>query len=779
MNMTDLNRISDLAIVGMDVISPGIEGINRFGWLIYRGLLTFKHVSDKPVLINDAVQTVQSVLQQSGLSANQVSLFSLSPIQADAFITGGFKGQMLDLSANPNPVTASLATAEDMLNCGDAEAVLIIETQISSQTVSAAILTLYSFALDNAKPIYAVIAGASEANSPLTDQSVASACQKAIAAARIQPERIELIETTSLINSGINSNEAQALLATYPVNGNLTCALGSGLPGLLGVIKTAWCLYQRIIPCVPDWTGLKPANGWQRSPFYISNVSRTWFLSAGQKQRFAAINILSTEGDFAHIILRDEISTTSRFSDAIRNEVLHLFPIAAKSTENLVEKIKNLQPQILNCSNLVSEAQRIYQQYLIEKESANYSACLMGHTSSELDHEISSAVKGIPAALAKNSDWQTPLGSYFTPQPLGEKGRVAFVYPGAFNSYPGIGRDLFYLFPYLYDRLASFSSQIGNLLNEHLLYPRRKLDFSSIDPNEDEERLIADPLAMLISGISLAVIYTLLMQDIFEVQPVSAFGYSLGEISMLFASRVWTKGDETSAVLRSSHLFRTRLAGPQNAVREYWRLPIKSQNDPQDNLWSNFVLMEFPEKVREVLVSESRVYLTHINTPHQVVIAGDPAGCRRVIDLLKCNALQAPFNYVLHCAAMQSEYNDLVQLHFWPVEIHPGITLYSSASYQPMPIDQQNIANQIATGLCNCLDFPRLIQHVYNDGAWIFIELGAGSNCTRWVDETLKNQPHAAFSINRKSVDDFPSILRLITRLICHRVPGNYDLLYE
>ena len=252
----------------------------------------------------------------------------------------------------------------------------------------------------------------------------------------------------------------------------------------------------------------------------------------------------------------------------------------------------------------------------------------------------------------------------------------------------------------------------------------------------------------------------------------------MGEISMMFASSVWTRGDESYELLHDSPLFRSRLAGPQNAVREYWQLPINNQNAPQENLWSSYVLMTTPDKVREALAGQSRVFLTHINTPRQVVIAGDPTECRKVIGLLKCNALQAPFNYVLHCDAMKSEYSDLTQILSWPVDNQPTMTLYSAATYQPMPIDQHSIASQIASGLCNYLDFPHLIQQAYSDGARIFIELGAGGNCTHWIDGTLTNQPHAAFSINRKGVDDYSSILRLLARMICHQVSVNINLLY-
>jgi PfaB family protein len=388
-------------------------------------------------------------------------------------------------------------------------------------------------------------------------------------------------------------------------------------------------------------------------------------------------------------------------------------------------------------------------------------------------------MKGIPTAFEKQLDWHTPLGSFFTPRPLGKEGKVSFVYPGAFNSYPGAGRDLFYLFPNLYDHISGLTGDIGDLLNERLLYPRSMTALTSTDLADIETRLTTDPITMLISGSCLAVLYTDVLRKVFEIHPANAFGYSLGEISMMFASRVWMEADQTSKALRDSPLFRTRLSGPQNAVREFWNLPTRSESDPHETLWMNYLLMVGPEKVREALPDEPRVYLTHINTPNQVVIGGDPAACRRVINKLKNKSIQAPFNYAIHCEPIHSEYGTLTELHSVPVVSQPGMTLFSAATYQPMPIDRQKIAQQIAHELCNCLDFPRLIHSAYNDGARVFIELGAGSNCARWINDTLQGQPHAAYSINRKGVDDHTSILRLIARMVSQQVPVNPNVLYQ
>jgi PfaB family protein len=189
--------------------------------------------------------------------------------------------------------------------------------------------------------------------------------------------------------------------------------------------------------------------------------------------------------------------------------------------------------------------------------------------------------------------------------------------------------------------------------------------------------------------------------------------------------------------------------------------------------------MSAPERVQAAIKKEPRVYLTHINTPRQVVIGGDPQACRRVLSELPGSSLQAPFEYAMHCAPVLSESAALAELHNWPVERDPGLTLYTAADYAPLPLDQQEISKKMAHMLVSPLDFPRLIRRVYADGARIFIEAGAGSNCSRWVDETLKGEPHLALSLNRRGTDDYTTLVRVLARLYSHRVPLDLSPLYQ
>ncbi|NEP27549.1 hypothetical protein, partial [Moorena sp. SIO3I6] len=183
-------------------------------------------------------------------------------------------------------------------------------------------------------------------------------------------------------------------------------------------------------------------------------------------------------------------------------------------------------------------------------------------------------------------------------------------------------------------------------------------------------------------------------------------------------------------------------------------------------------------QVVEYLKHENRVYLTHINTPKEVVIAGDPQACRRMIDTLKCDAFRAPADDVLHCDAMASEYDELARLTSLPIGSQPETIFYSAADYKPITLESHAIGHAIAKGLCQPLDFPRLINQVYDNGAKIFVEVGAGSTCSRWIRENLKDKEHVTVSLNKRGSNDHTSIVKALAKLVSHQVSLDLSPLY-
>lgn len=766
-----------LALIGMEAVSPDYSDLTGFGRRVYRGQGRQDHPQKgSPGSIG---QVILRAVEQAEAPLSRIHLIALSPISAELLPKGLQAVQMTDASSRAHPLWSALGLAERLLEDDQWEAVVIAEHRPGARANAAVVVSRLEAARRGRKRIYASVFGMEELPVPINHQFVNLEYRAALKNAGLAPEEIGLLVSPSITSSGLGSSIERGLCAAYDQAGEQNCALGSTEPGLLGLIKAAWCVYWRVIPGMPEWTGLDPKFEQACSSFYVPLEARTWFCPPPLSRRTAGFYMTAGDGSLAFLFLGEEQNGRLPPEAACRNEELRLFPIAGRQMDELLLKIRNLKQHIQANSDLGSAAEGCFTRFLAEKGASALAIGLLAHTPVELVNEADFALRGLAESCGKQQEWQTPLGSYFTPSPLGDERGVAFVYPGAFNAYPGAGQDLFYLFPGLYDRFAQLSSNPGEMLCERKLYPRSLAPLSKADLRVYEEQLVSDPLSMLISGTSLAVLHTILLRDLFKLQSESAFGYSLGEISMLFSSRAWAAAEDMSRALRKSELFRTRLAGPQNAVRSYWGLPLSDPYDKPEPIWENVLLIASPERVNEAIAAEPHVYLTHINTPGQVVIGGDPQACRRVVSQLKAHSIRAPFTDAIHNPAILSEFNALVDLFSWPVESRPAQNLFFSAASQPVQYTQEGIAALLAQGLCTCLDFPALIRQAYQGGARIFVELGAGSSCTRWIHDTLKGSTHAAFAVNQKGAADYTALLRLFARLLSHRVPIDIHSIYK
>lgn len=740
-----------------------------------------------------------------------------------------------DVSLRTNPLVAALEFASRTLEQGNADVVVFaaanylpasvnggVETSAIHRTTStlgfdrtvhdeeqgegaaAVVLTASGSVEARGKRIYAAIRSLASREGVLVRQEIEAGpakmsmlpslediricCRDALQSAEISPAQVGYVEACASGKDALDGVEIAGIVRAYrSASQDLNTALGSvqtvtahlgPAAGLAALVQASLCLYQRFYPGTPNWHGPKLPALWTNAPFFVPNSSRPWFSPSRGPARLAGLSLVGSSGSYAHVILQEPDRHLFRPNRALSQGGFYLFPLPGDSLADLQNQLTSLNSSLNRFHDLGSLA-AVHHEMAQANDRAVFGLVIIGHTHEEVHREIELALKAIPVAYAEGGEWQTPLGSYFTAEPVGMAGEVAFVYPGAFNSYPGVGKDLLRLFPSLYMRMDGLTGDLGGVLHERMLYPRGLNPFTREEVAAQEAQLLADPMAMLISGTTLAVMYTHILQETFGVQAKSAFGYSLGENSMIYAAGVWsTQGDEAAARLKDSAAFNVRLAGPQQAIREYWGIQPSSV-ESGGALWSNYLVMAPVDKVQETLSKEQRVYLTHINTPRQVVIGGDPQACQRVIGLLQCASLRAPFDYALHCAPMRSEYDALAELHSYPVENATRLRLYSAADDAPLKLDQQEIAQKMAHMLTSPLDFPRLVQKVYSDGARVFIEAGAGSNCTRWIDETLKGKPHLALSMNRRGTDDYHTLVRMAARLFSHRVPLDLSALFQ
>jgi PfaB family protein len=726
--------------------------------------------------------------ENSTFKALELAQNLLCSEQADAVLIGAvdlFEG------SDPNPASSTPADAESGVHTlsYDRNACEIPFGEGAGATV----LKRLDQARENQDRIYAVIDTIASVQGSATAQAaaIAQVCRIAFEQADVKPDQIGYVE---VVGSGIEAEdiaEIRGLAEAYGKAPNgLSCAVGSikanightrTASGIASLIKATLCLYHRYLPVTPQWTTPKQPDLWESSLFYIPTRSRLWLIPPNAARRTAAINGIGQDLSYSHILLTEEPCTKDLRSSYLMQTPFYLFSLPGRDAQTLVAQLENLATTVATTDSLAQAASLVFKEFQQESQ-APYTVTILGHDKAEIDREIQRAQTGIPKAFDQGRDWKTPLGSYFSPKPQGQHGGVAFVYPGAFTSYMGLIDSINRLFPRVMDSLAIFNAsdrmrQLMDIATQEV-YPRTREKLTARQMEQLELKLQDDATTMLLFGTGAAVFFTTILREYFHLEPQSVFGYSLGEFSMMYALNIWSSADEIAERLHQSPLFKTRLSGPKETVREFWGLSSGATPE-QEDFWGTYVLLSAAALVQEAITAEPRVYLTHINTPTEVVIAGDNEACQRVLKVLNCDYFPAPSKHVLHCDAMRSEFSELSDWFTLPVQPVPPVSFYTAATYGQTCLDSSVIAQSIAQSLCKPLDFPRLIRQVYDDGARVFIELGPGGTCSRWIRETLKQQDHATITFNTRGVDDHTSTLRALAKLVSHRVPLDLACLYE
>ena len=735
--------------------------------------------------------------ENSVFKALEVAKLFLDAGEVDAMVVGavdlagGFEHVYLQNQRNKMSDTAGLSFAENSSGWSIGEGAGAIVLKRNDQ-------------IEEAERVYASIEGFAgfrdKQDSSLN--SLKQASDEALKQAGISRQDIDYIELNSSGVSSQDTAEINVLKQLYEKQSGSdtpiqTCALGSvkanightfAASGIASLIKTALCLYQRFIPGIPAWDKPKNITDWNEKQFYFPQSSRPWLLNsspssnlnkpspdASPKKRYAAINNLGQDNTSFHLILSEADKHQTPANDFFENLSLFLFPVGADSEQELQTKLCSLESEMTLAGSLQVLAMSKLKELKNNSRSA-YHLCLLAQSTEELVKQIESAKKGITAAFASGEEWSTPSGSYFTPVPQAEKGKIAFVYPGGFNSYIGMSQDIFYMFPEVADLVSDSTSSLRKMMRTHYVYPQTLVAPDKKALKQLDAVMGDDAVAMFESGIMSSIVYTKIIQDILGVQPEAAFGHSMGELSMLFSSGAWNNTDYMSDTLHNTPTFQNRLVGEMEVVRQAWDLPPSKQDEKP--IWGTYTLRTSPEKAAEVLAEEERVFLIIINAPNEIVIAGDDEACRRVVKKLKWRLFPVPIKDVVHNELVKAEFDALKKLHSMPTTAIKGVDFYTAANYQKTEMKEEVIGHNIATFYTHMVDFPKLVNQVYDDGARIFIELGPQSSCSKWVSESLKGKDHLAVGINRKGVDDHTSLLRMMAKLTSHGVDMALEKLY-
>ncbi|MGI2055894.1 PfaB family protein [Shewanella baltica] len=369
--------------------------------------------------------------------------------------------------------------------------------------------------------------------------------------------------------------------------------------------------------------------------------------------------------------------------------------------------------------------------------------------------------------------FKTPAGSCFTAKPLGDAG-LTFVYPGVGTVYANMFNNLHEYFPALYHQLER-EGDLSAMLQSPQIYAANVKTAAGMSLSQQA-----------ISGVGASYLFTKLLTQVFNIKPKMALGYSMGEAAMWASLDVWQTPHAMINATENSDIFNHAISGELTAVRRAWQLA-----DNEAIVWNSFVVRADSHEIKALLPEFPRAYLA-ITQGDTCVIAGCEASCKALLATLGKRGIAANRVTAMHTAPamlVHGQVQDFYTQALKPEALEPEalkaaaqdlpIRFISAAQTAPVTVDSHSIGRAIADTFCSPLDFSALIQNATEQGARLFVEVGADRQTSTLIDkishahasQSTANAATAAIACNAKGADAITSLLKCLAQLISHRVP--------
>ncbi|ABM25595.1 MULTISPECIES: PfaB family protein [Shewanella] len=415
--------------------------------------------------------------------------------------------------------------------------------------------------------------------------------------------------------------------------------------------------------------------------------------------------------------------------------------------------------------------------FLFERYDANATLALVLMAASIDDLKLEA--KAMLAALENHAvrhhgqHFKTPAGSCFTAKPLEDAG-LTFVYPGVGTVYANMFNNLHEYFPALYHQLER-EGDLSAMLQSPQIYAENIKTAASMSLSQQA-----------ISGVGASYLFTKLLTQVFNIKPKMALGYSMGEAAMWASLDVWQTPHAMINATENSDIFNHAISGELTAVRRAWQL-----KDNESIVWNSFVVRANSHEIKALLPEFPRAYLAIIQGD-TCVIAGCETSCKALLAKLGKRGIAANRVTAMHTAPamlVHGQVQDFYTQALKPEALKPKaleaaaqdlpIRFISAAQTAPVTVDSHSIGRAIADTFCSPLDFSALIQNATEQGARLFVEVGADRQTSTLIDkishahagQSTANEATVAIACNAKGADAITSLLKCLAQLISHRVP--------
>lgn len=558
-------------------------------------------------------------------------------------------------------------------------------------------------------------------------------------------------------------SELDALVDTYG-EGDLPCAITSVTPsvgtagavaGLASVAAAATALYQEILPPLRGFES--PLRRLDSTRLHVPRAAHYWLRDRVDGPRRAAASALSREGIFGHVVLEGFEHAPDAHADERARPLgapkYFSLAVTADDAAGLLSELESLGRDISSGA------------LAVRRDDGGLAVSFVASDAESALRMIDEASEGLRADPSRALDGP----AFYSPDPLGARADIAFVYPGSGCHFPGMGRGLAAAWPEICRRLDAATDRMASQWMPRWYGPYRSR-WSEGWEREAMAAIEADLHRPLYGQVTFGILASDVAR-LLGVTPQAAIGYSLGESSALFSMRAWEGRDEMFNRMQRSGLFRDLLARPWKSARQAFGI-----SEDADWTWCVAVVNRRADEVRALLSEFSQAFLLIVNSDDECVIGGEKAQVEALVRRLKCGSFVLEGVPSVHCRALEPVADEYHDLHVLPVVARP-VRFYGGHDARAFELTSENAAGSILQSALHGLDWPATIRKAYDDGVRIFVEMGPQASCTRMIKRILAGRPHFARSISVASEDEELSVARLAAALIAERVPVSLDAL--
>ena len=298
--------------------------------------------------------------------------------------------------------------------------------------------------------------------------------------------------------------------------------------------------------------------------------------------------------------------------------------------------------------------------------------------------------------------------------------KTAFLFPGQGSQYVGMGHDLFEHFPEARARFEAADAVLGFSITEMMFDTQSDQAEAALKQTE-----ITQP-ALYVHSLAVAAIL-----DKQGVEPAMAAGHSLGEYSALAAVGALSFEDGLRVVR-----LRGELMADADEARPGTMAAVLGLDDDA-----------VQAVCQDVSAHGSLVQPANFNAPGQVVISGEVEAVHEAMDLAKTRGarrvLPLPVGGAFHSPLMERARAGLAEALTTLTIRAPHCPVYLNVTATPT-MDPETIRARLLDQLTAPVRWAQTLQHMRDDGATRFVEVGAGKVLTGLVRRTLRRDAETA-----------------------------------